>query len=302
MSIIQKIVKIQNSKHKRLLDIVLILIGTFLLATSVNMIYDPMKLVMGGFGGLSIIVKDVAGRYGVIIPVWLTNALLNIPLFIIAFFLLGKEFVAITFLGDVSFALWLYIIPGVDICKGDYLLAIVFGGLLEGFGIGSILLSNSTSGGTDMVSAVLHKFLKHYSVPNILLFVDGLIVILGAFTLGLRNAMYGVIAIYILTKVSDAILEGVKFAKMIYIISDEYEAIASSIMNTMDRGVTGLSAKGMYTDKSKNMLFCVVNKKEIVGIKEIVATIDPKAFVIVNDVREVFGEGFIEYKQNSAVR
>ena len=104
MSIIQKIVKIQNSKHKRLLDIVLILIGTFLLATSVNMIYDPMKLVMGGFGGLSIIVKDVAGRYGVIIPVWLTNALLNIPLFIIAFFLLGKEFVAKTFLGAVSFA------------------------------------------------------------------------------------------------------------------------------------------------------------------------------------------------------
>ena len=207
-----------------------------------------------------------------------------------------------TLLGAVSFAVWLYIIPTYDICGGDYLLAVAMGGLFDGVGIGLIFLTNSTSGGTDMVSAILHKFFKHYSVPSILFVVDGLIVVLGAFVLGFRNAMYGIITIYVLTKISDTMLEGVKFAKMVYIISDEYEKIAKLIMSEMDRGVTAISARGMYTNRDKSMLFCVVGKKEIVKLKEIAAVTDPKAFIIVSDVREAFGEGFIEYKHDSAVK
>ena len=153
-----------------------------------------------------------------------------------------------------------------------------------------------------MVSAILHKFFKHYSVPTILFAVDGLIVVLGAFVLGFRNAMYGIITIYVLTKISDTMLEGVKFAKLVYIISDEYEKIASLIMSEMDRGVTAISARGMYTNKDKSMLFCVVGKKEIVKIKEIAAVTDPKSLIIVSDVREVFGEGFVEYSHDSAVK
>ena len=236
------------------------------------------------------------------IPVWLTNAVLNIPVFIIALIVLGKDFVTKTLLGAVSFAVWLYLIPTYDICGGDFLLAVALGGLLDGVGIGLIFLTNSTSGGTDMVSAILHKFFKHYSVPSILFVVDGLIVVLGAFVLGFRNAMYGIITIYVLTKISDTMLEGVKFAKLVYIISDEYDKIAKLIMSEMDRGVTALAAKGMYTNKDKSMLFCVVGKKEIVKIKEIAAVTDPKSLIIVSDVREVFGEGFIEYKHDSAVK
>ena len=97
-------------------------------------------------------------------------------------------------------------------------------------------------------------------------------------------------------------LEGVKFAKLVYIISDKYDEIAKLIMSEMDRGVTALSAKGMYTNNDKNMLFCVVGKKEIVKLKEIASVTDPKAFIIVSDVREAFGEGFIEYSHNSAVK
>lgn len=301
MTIVQKILMYKNHKNRKFIDAIFIVVGTFLLALPVNMIYDPLKMVMGGFGGLSIIIKYVLEHFGVFAPVWLTNILLNIPVFIVSYFLLGKDFVAKTLFGAVSFAIWLYIIPTKDIVGGDYLLAIAFGGILDGFGIGLVFLTNSTSGGTDMVSAIIHKFLKHYSVPTILMFVDGLIVISGVFALGFRNAMYGILTIYIFTKVSDAMLEGVKFGKMVYIISDHHQAIAQSILVDIDRGVTSISARGMYAGKDKNMLFCVVNKKEIVALKEVIARIDPSAFVIVSDVREVFGEGFGEHRHDNAV-
>jgi len=296
------ITKMQKSKYRKFFDVILILLGTLCMSAPVKLIYEPMKMVMGGFGGFAIVVKYFAEGFGLDIPVWLTNAVLNIPVFIIAFFVIGKDFVAKTLLGAVSFAVWLYIIPTYDICGGDFLLAVAIGGLMDGVGIGLIFLTNSTSGGTDMVSAILHKFFKHYSVPTILFVVDGLIVVLGAFVLGFRNAMYGIITIYVLTKISDTMLEGVKFAKLVYIISDEYEKIASLIMSEMDRGVTAISARGMYTNKDKSMLFCVVGKKEIVKIKEIAAVTDPKSLIIVSDVREVFGEGFVEYSHDSAVK
>ena len=299
---IQAIAKMQNSKHRKFFDIILILLGTLCMSAPVKLIYEPMRMVMGGFGGFAIVVKYFAEGFGLDIPVWLTNAVLNIPVFIIAFFVIGKDFVAKTLFGAVSFAVWLYLIPTYDICGGDFLLAVAIGGLMDGVGIGLIFLTNSTSGGTDMVSAVLHKFFKHYSVPSILFVVDGVIVVLGAFVLGFRNAMYGIITIYVLTKISDTMLEGVKFAKLVYIISDEYEKIAKLIMSEMERGVTAISAKGMYTNKDKSMLFCVVGKKEIVKIKEIAAVTDPKSLIIVSDVREVFGEGFVEYKHDSAVK
>ena len=299
---IQAITKMQKSKYRKFFDVILILLGTLCMSAPVKLIYEPMKMVMGGFGGFAIVVKYFAEGFGLDIPVWLTNAVLNIPVFIIAFFVIGKDFVAKTLLGAVSFAVWLYIIPTYDICGGDFLLAVAIGGLMDGVEIGLIFLTNSTSGGTDMVSAILHKFFKHYSVPTILFVVDGLIVVLGAFVLGFRNAMYGIITIYVLTKISDTMLEGVKFAKLVYIISDEYEKIASLIMSEMDRGVTAISARGMYTNKDKSMLFCVVGKKEIVKIKEIAAVTDPKSLIIVSDVREVFGEGFVEYSHDSAVK
>ena len=299
---IQAIANMQKSKYRKFFDVILILLGTLCMSAPVKLIYEPMKMVMGGFGGFAIVVKYFAEGFGLDIPVWLTNAALNVPVFIIAFFVIGKDFVAKTLLGAVSFAVWLYIIPTYDICGGDFLLAVAIGGIMDGVGIGLIFLTNSTSGGTDMVSAILHKFFKHYSVPTILFVVDGLIVVLGAFVLGFRNAMYGIITIYVLTKISDTMLEGVKFAKLVYIISDEYEKIAKLIMSEMDRGVTAISARGMYTNKDKSMLFCVVGKKEIVKIKEIAAVTDPKSLIIVSDVREVFGEGFVEYSHDSAVK
>lgn len=280
-------------------DMLLIVVGTLLIAVGVNMVYDPMGLVTGGISGLAIVIKALTAKVtgGEGVPIWLSNIMINVPIFVSAWFLVGKRFVLKTLFGAISFSIALYIVPTYNLCGDDYLLACVFGAVLTGAGIGLAFMADSSTGGTDMLSMTLHRFFRHYTAPQILMVIDGSVVIAGAAVFGIKAAMYAVIAVFIATKVSDAILEGIKFAKLVYIISDHYEQIADVIMTTMDRGATGIAIKGMYTKSDRNMLFCVVSNKEIVRLKEIVREKDPKAFMIVSDVREAVGEGFIEYKQ-----
>jgi uncharacterized membrane-anchored protein YitT (DUF2179 family) len=278
----------------------LILVGTAGVAFSIQCLYDPSGLVTGGFSGIAIIVKNLtAGIYDGGIPLWLTNTVLNIPVFLVAFVKLGKRFVGRTLLGTVLLSAWLYIIPPVNLAQGDLLLAAVFGGVFSGAGMGLVLRANATTGGTDMVASLIHRRVRHYNIAQIMQVLDGSIVVLGFFVFGLRASLYAIVAIYVTTQVSDAILEGFKFSKAAYIITDHYEEIAKLLMEELDRGATGLKATGMYTGKERCVLYCVVSKKQIVSVKELVVRVDPQAFIIVSDVREVLGEGFLDYKEVS---
>jgi uncharacterized membrane-anchored protein YitT (DUF2179 family) len=278
----------------------LILVGTAGVAFSIQCLYDPSGLVTGGFSGIAIIVKNLtAGIYDGGIPLWLTNTVLNIPVFLVAFVKMGKRFVGRTLLGTVLLSAWLYIIPSVDLAQGDLLLAAVFGGVFSGAGMGLVLRANATTGGTDMVASLIHRRVRHYNIAQIMQVLDGSIVVLGFFVFGLRASLYAIVAIYVTTQVSDAILEGFKFSKAAYIITDHYEEIAKLLMEELDRGATGLKATGMYTGKERCVLYCVVSKKQIVSVKELVVRVDPQAFIIVSDVREVLGEGFLDYKEVS---
>ena len=279
-------------------DYILLTLGTALMAVSIQCIYDPISLVTGGFTGLAIIVKELTGELlpgG--IPLWLTNLVLNIPVFLFALKLKGKRFIGRTLIGTFLLSAWLYVIPSVDLTQGDYILAALFGGLIGGIGIGFVLLGRATTGGTDMVASLIQHYMRHYSIVQIMQVLDGLIVLCGLFVFGIRAGLYAIVAIFITSKVSDTLMEGLKFSKVAYIISDRHELIAKKIMEEMDRGVTGLMAKGMYSGAEKCMLYCVVSQKEIVEVKEIAAEIDPEAFVIVSDAREVLGEGFSEYSK-----
>ena len=125
--------------------------------------------------------------------------------------------------------------------------------------------------------------------------LDGMIVLVGLYVFGLRAGLYSMVAIAITTKISDMVMEGFKFSKAAFIISDKHELVAKRLLEDLDRGVTGLYAKGMYSGEDKCMLYCVVSQKEIVALKEMVTEVDPNAFLIVSDAREVLGEGFLEY-------
>ena len=152
----------------------------------------------------------------------------------------------------------------------------------------------TTTGGTEMVATLIQHYYKHYSVVQIIQFLDGAVVIAGLFVFGVHVALYAIVAIFVTSKVSDALMEGLKFSKAAFIITDHYDQVAKRIMTELERGVTGLHAKGMYSGAEKCMLYCVVSRKEIVQVKEIVSEVDPDAFVIVSDAREVLGEGFQE--------
>ena len=284
------------SKKNALWDYIFIIVGTGLLAASIQCLFDPVSLVTGGFTGLAIVIKEMtAGIVPGGLPLWLTNIMLNIPVFAIAYKVKGKNFIFRTVIGTGLLSAWLYVIPIVDLSQGDHFLASVVGGAVAGLGIGLILLAKATTGGTDMVATILQHYMKHYSIVQIMQVLDAFIVIVGLYVFGLYAGMYSIIAILVVTKVSDMIMEGFKFSKAAFIITNKHDIVAKRILKELDRGVTGLYAKGMYSGEDKCMLYCVVSQKEIVAVKEIVAEVDPGAFVIVSDAREVLGEGFLEY-------
>ena len=277
-------------------DYMFLIVGTGILSVAIQCLYDPVSLVTGGFTGLSIVIKEMTS--GIIeggMPLWLTNLLLNIPVFAIAWKVKGKDFILRTVAGTLLLSGWLYVIPPIDLSQGDLFLAAVFGGCIGGTGMGLILLGKSTTGGTDMVATLIQTKLKHYSIVQIMQILDGLIVVIGLYVFGLRAGLYSMIAIMVTAKVSDTVMEGFKFSKAAFIITEKHELVARRLLEDLDRGVTGLYAKGMYSGEDKCMLYCVVSQKEIVLLKEIVTEVDKNAFVIVSDAREVLGEGFLEY-------
>lgn len=274
------------------------IVGTAIMAFAIKSIYDPAGLVTGGVSGIAIVVKDISETLGGTgIPLWLTTTVLNIPLFATALYIQGMRSVFQTLFATAFLSLFLGIMPDWPLVDNDLLLASVFGGALSGVGFGLVLGSQATTGGTDLLAALIRRWMKHYTVAQILQVLDGLIVLLGAVVFGINYALYAMIAVFIVSKVSDTMIEGWKFAKQAYIISDQYQEIANRLLQELDRGVTSLHARGMYSNQERAVLFCVVSKKEIVRLKEITAEIDPGAFVIVTDVREVLGEGFIELSQ-----
>ena len=274
------------------IDAILMVVGTGLMALAIQCIYDPVGLVTGGFTGVAIIAKYVTKGA---VPLWLTNLVLNVPLFLLAALIKGKKFVARTAVATVLLSAWLYVIPLWDLAEGDYVLSAIFGGVICGVGMGMVLLARATTGGTDMLAALIQHKLRHYTIMQIICVIDGIIVAVGIYSFGVKAALYAIVAIYVTSKVSDTLMEGMKYSKAVFIVSDRYKEISDAIMTQMDRGVTGLDAVGMYSGDEKCMLYCVVSKKEIVVLKEIILKIDNNAFVIVTDAREVLGEGFLEY-------
>ena len=278
-------------------DVVYILLGTLIMTLGINWVQDPMGLVCGGVTGFAIVVKYVTSF--VIdggLPLWLINLLVNGPLFVTAFFMKGWKYIAKTLFATLSLSFFLGVVPTFQLFD-DYVLGTLFGAVTTGVGIGLVLSRMATTGGTDLLSALIHEKHRHFTIPQLLAVIDGLIVLLGAVVFGIENAMYAIVVVYLVAKISDGMLEGLKFAKMAQIISDKADEIAEVILQDVDRGVTGIKVQGMYSKTEKKMLMCVVTKKEIVELMDIVRKIDPSAFVIINDVREVMGEGFIEITQ-----
>ena len=282
-----------TTNNKWWMTYLLLTAGTFFMAVGINVIYEPLSMVTGGFSGIGILVKKLTqtARWSGI-PVGMTTLLLNIPVFIWGYSQKGKVFVKKTVYAASCFSFFLLIIPTFDIVKQDYLMAALVGGLLNGTGIGLVFSQGASTGGSDLLSVLTAKILPGLSASERLILIDTLIVAAGVFIFGLEIGLYAVVAVFVTGKVSDAILDGLKFAKIAYIISDHPEEISEHILRELGRGLTGLEGQGMYSEKHKMVLMCVVSKKEAVLLKDIVKNADNEAFLILSEAKEVLGEGF----------
>lgn len=288
--------RIHKKKKEIARDYILLAAGTGLIALAVQAVFDPMGMVNGGFSGLGIIIRRMTlGLVPGGIPLWFTNIALNLPAFLVAWFVMGRVFVRRTAIAALLLSVWLAVLPSVDLAKGDYLLAALYGGLISGIGIAMVFRTGNATGGTDLVASLLHRKFRNYSIAQILLVLDGAVIVAGYYLVGARPALYAVLSVAITTKVSDTILNGMNDSKMIFVVSDHSDEIAEHVLYEMDRGCTAIPAQGMYSDEMRKMLFCVVGKKEVLDFKDCVKELDPHAFVIVTDANEVLGEGFLEY-------
>lgn len=279
-------------------EFLMILLGTTILALGINWFTSPLGLVTGGLSGVTIIVKEVSLKtLGFEIPLWITNLVLNIPLFIISIKQRGFEFAkkSLWAVGLLTAALWYTeFIPNILQVNNDLLLGGVFGGAILGLGIGTVLKAGATTGGTDMLATIIKFKHARFPIAKLMLGIDGVIILAGMVIFGSTKAMYAIIAVFITSKVITTVLEGMNYAKAVFIMSDKNAEISEAIMNRIPRGVTGIKAKGMYTKQDKEMLFVVVSQKEITKLRDLVREIDKSAFVTIAEVREVLGQGFIE--------
>lgn len=279
--------------NKIIKDYILVLIGTSLLALSTTMFLNQHNLVIGGVVGIAILVDGLSSaNFGFHIPLWLTNIVLNIPLLIMGIRLIGKKFILRTIISTIFLSIALYFTEYIPVPTDNLLLSSIYGGIFAGIGIGLVAYGGGSTGGTDLLSRIIRHYRSDITHGNILFVIDLIIVVLGFYTFGVEKGMYAIFAIYASTKIIDRIIEGFRIGRTLYIISNRCEEISEAILKEINRGTTYIKAKGGFNKKDRDMLMCVIRKRQILKVKRIISKIDKDAFVVVNDAVEVLGEGF----------
>lgn len=286
MSLKEKRLKLLIKKYS--IQIFQIIVGTFIMALGVSQFLLPNQLSSGGFTGIATIFY-----YLLKLPMGLTILLLNIPLFILSWIKKGKEFFIKGLIGTIFLSLFIDILDKWPVLTDDRLLACIYGGIVMGLGTSIVLKANASTGGTDMLAYVIRVYKPTYRTGTLIVVIDILIILLNViFFKKIEVGLYSSITIYLMGKVIDVVFEGINFTKMIYIVSDKYLDISDRITEHVGRGITGIYAKGMYTNDEKVMLWCVASRNEAMRIKQISKKIDPASFVVISNAREAFGFGF----------
>lgn len=267
-----------------------IIFGAFVVAASINSLIIPNMIADGGVTGIAIIIY-----YLFDFPVSKVVVLLNIPLFILGWKMVGRAFLAYSIIGVAAFSLALEMTTTVPNPTSDPLLACIFAGVVSGIGMGIIFRSRGSLGGTDIL-AVFFSRTTSFSVGQVLMLIDALVFIAAAIFLGPERAMYAMIYMFIATKVIDMVQEGLNPSKSVLVVTQDPHGVAQDVMKKLDRGVTLFQAKGAYSNEDKEVVYCVINRTEMSQIKEIIRNRDPKAFLSISDVPEVVGEGFSTWK------
>ncbi|GIO67594.1 YitT family protein [Paenibacillus cookii] len=267
-------------------DIALIVVGSFVIALGFNLFFLPHGIASGGVSGISVLFEAWFGLE----PAY-TQWALNIPVFILGFLLLGKNYAVRSLLGSIVLPLFVYVTKDWPLPTDNPILASIYGGIAVGLGIGIVYRGRGSTGGLATVAQIIQKYSGlNFSLCVVML--DGSVILLAACTLSLEKALYALVGLYVSGKVIDAVELGFSYSKVAYIISDHTDRISEAILHELDRGLTKLNAQGGYTGDDRTVLMVVIGQSEATRLKTLVRSVDPKVFVIISSAHEVLGEGF----------
>ena len=273
----------------------IITLGAVIYALAFDWFVAPNQIAMGGVTGLAQIVNALVP----VLPVGVLSILVNVPLFLAGWRLLGGRLLVSSLYAMAVSSLaidviaWMHTFPPMD-----PILATLYGGAGMGVGLGLVFSQGATTGGTDIIGKLLKLKFPWLPIGKLVMIPDMVVVILAAVVFGTVNAaLYGLIQMYLLSKVMDMILYGWDTSRVAYIITDRWEETVQGLLD-MNRGVTLLQGKGAYTGAEKQVLLVAFKQKQIVALKQTVKSIDPNAFLIVCEAHEILGDGFREYKHN----
>lgn len=271
-------------------DVFLIAAGAFLQALALRLFLVPANLASGGISGLAQIINYYTGW-----PIGLMVLLGNLPLFLLGWrFLGGPRFALRTALAIVLFSFFtdfLVLLLPADGLTPDFVLNALFGGLMSGVGFGLVYRGRGTSGGSDILARILNHW-RGVPLSQSYLLTDALIMFLAGLAFSWENALYALVMLYVSGLVAEGVTEGSNVVRTALIITDHPDEVADQILSQMERGVTMLTARGGYTGEERTVLYCVVNRSEVVQIKSLVREVDPRAFMVIGQAHEVLGEGF----------
>lgn len=286
-----------QTRNRLIVDYIYVLIGSACVAIAFNVFLLPNKVASGGVSGISTILHWTLGWQPSYVQ-WV----LNIPLFISGIIFLGSSFgywhyALKTFVGTVFLPLVVFATSSWPPATLNPLLGAIFGGLGVGLGLGIVFRGNASTGGTDLAAQIINKY-TGASLGVSVFIIDGMIVLTSAFTLSLEHALYALIAMFLTGKTIDVVQMGLSVSKMALIITDKEADMRPRILQDLDLGLTQLKGVGGYTEDERPILLCVLSQNKISQLKQLVRSVDPKAFVIVTNATEVLGEGFKHLSKN----
>ncbi|MBQ7639272.1 MAG: YitT family protein [Clostridia bacterium] len=283
-----------------LMDAILCTLGTFMYAASVVCFVNPSHFVPGGLTTLAMIINYLVP----FLPIGMLVFLLNVPLFIMSWKAFGFKFIAKTVVCSALLSVFIDALTALS-AKYEFLiysgsekfLAAIFGGILMGGGIGIVFLRGGTTGGTDIMGRLLRLKFPHVSVGKLVMISDLIVILLaGLVYKSVETVLFSLVIIFLNSLAVDYVVSGRNHSKMLMILTHHHNEVKDDIMNTLDRGVSILKAKGGYTGEDKEMLLCVVRAHEVPEVRRIVAKYDERPFIIITDSNEVLGEGFKSHK------
>lgn len=281
---------LQSKMKTLIIEVIGTIFGSAIMAFGVASFLLPNQLSSGGFSGIATITY-----YLLNIPMGTMIIMINVPLFILAGYRIGKEFFIKSLIGTITLSVFIDILDKYPPITNDRFLACIYGGVIIGIGTAIILKVGSSTGGTELITNLIKAYNPYISMSKYLTIIDIVIVTLNVIFLGhIEIGLYSAIVIYLYGKMIDIIFEGIYFTKLLFIISDKNEEISDAIVNEVKRGVTGLYGKGMYKDKDKLVLVCAASRRDVYKIKDAARKIDKRSFIVIANAREVLGKGFKE--------